>query len=270
MATPVKLNHMTFTIPVRYLDNLLCTDWNFAIPSYAKIRVKHIRTHEIQVARVNITLTAITGANQGQICRKGRATHDRDFSRLHGIPHKINSEADPCYACQGLGRNRCNRCFKDFGDRGPTKEDKQKYHEQKDGHDCFIQALRELAQQDSPQGRAAALQLAKYVPLHSSPPQNLMGSKPTEKQIKLAAEALLDPMYLQTLALEKAAIEAQRTHNLNRNKERAEKTKTHDEHFHPAHKQKAQSRNPAFKKLKSSHSVSQIIHSMVVEDESQL
>ena len=172
-----------------------------------------------------------------------------------------------------------NRCFKDFGARGPAKADKQKYHKEKDEHDCFIQALRELAQQDSPQGRAAALQLAKYVPLHASPPQNLMGSKPTEKQIKLAAEALLDPMYLQTLALEKAAIEAQRTHNLNRNKERAEKTKTHDEHFHPAHKQKAQSRNPAnpantanpaFKKLKSSHSVSQIIHSMVVEDESQL
>ena len=183
--------------------------------------------------------------------------------------HKTKSEDGPCHACNGL-RNVCNRWFKDFGARGPAKADKQKYHNEKDEHDCFIKALRELAQQVSPQGRAAALQLAKYVPLHSSPPQNLMGSKPTEKQIKLAAEALLDPMYIQIQALEKAAIEAQRTHNLNRNKERAEKTKTHDEHFHPAHKQKAQSRNPAFKKLKSSHSVSQIIHSMVVEDESQL
>ena len=144
--------------------------------------MKNTRTHEIQVARVNITLTDITGANEGQICRKGRCTHDRDFSRLHGIPHKTKSEDEPCHACNGLSRNLCNRCFKDFGARGPAKADKQKYHKEKDEHDCFIQALRELAQQDSPQGRVAALQPAKLplstlLPLKISWGENLLRSK---------------------------------------------------------------------------------------------
>jgi hypothetical protein len=67
--------------------------------------------------------------------------------------------------------------------QGETKEEKQSYHEAKDNHDCFLQDLRKLATQDSPQGRAAAIQLKKHTPLLPTPAANLMGSKPSDNQI---------------------------------------------------------------------------------------
>ena len=91
-------------------------------------------------------------------------------------------------------KTHCLRCFESFGSRGETKAETQKYLEARDEHDCFLRDLSQLVLQDSPQGRAAALQLENYVPLFPTPAENPIESKPSDKQIQLVAEALCDPM----------------------------------------------------------------------------
>jgi len=145
MAIPTKINQMTFSIPTRYFENRLCEDLNLAIPTYARIKMKNINTHEEKVVRADIMLTGLTRATPKQACQKGRGTHDLGFSKLHGIPYKPNTDLQPCLWCKHNEKTHCLRCFDPFGSRGETQTEISKYHEMRDERDCFLEELEQLA-----------------------------------------------------------------------------------------------------------------------------
>ena len=99
--------------------------------------------------------------------------------------------------------NLCTGCFKSLGIRGETTHQKADFHRNKDNHECLIPALQALATQDTPQGRSAARQLARYIPMVPTPPLESKRDKPSEDQHKIATEALTNPIYLNRIALQK-------------------------------------------------------------------
>ena len=121
------------------------------------------RTKEARVTRVDISISNIDGVNFKQICKKSRVIHNLDLSREFSIPYKPNTDADPCYKCRDNTDPGCLRCFKPFGERGRTQEEKQNFFALKDNHGCLMTALEKLAAQDTP--KITAIHLATYVPL---------------------------------------------------------------------------------------------------------
>lgn len=258
MFIPTNANHLMLTTYVRNFESMACKDWNQAVPNYAQVMATHRINKQQKVFRVEIELAEISGIPQKYLCRKGRSLHDLDLSRQHGLPYTENTKGTPCHFCQSRNEARfCTRCFKPFGFRDSGIKATQDRHVDVDNHDCWMAALKEQAKQDTPQGAIAALHLTKYTPFIPIPPKEVRKEKPTDDQIKRAAEVLLDPMIIEQQNFQKQAALAAQARALSRKADREAQSKQQPDAFQPVRKTSKKSLNPALQMFnfpKSAHS----------------
>ncbi len=173
-----------------------------------------------------------------------------NIAREHGLPFEPNTDENPCLFCRDMYEpHLCTGCFKPYGIWGQSKQEKTDFHHSRDNHECLIPAMQAIAAEDTPQGRAKAAHLLRYTPMLPTPPTEIKRDKPSEEQIKIAAEALTNPIHIQRMKFQKQAQEAAKKQALDRKAEREAKTKKHPE-YQSVPKPPGQSINPALKRLR--------------------